>query len=219
MERSGYGIDRSPSAPSGRGGSTGVGRWLAILLAIGSLCGAPSIASETIRNVPPTPHGVAEGTPLEVIEEAIVQAAGERQWYGSVETPGLIVVSTTIRKHRATVEIGVDASRFWINYRDSSNLDFNPNDLTGWDQDGASRSRVVRKKGPRIHPNYNEWVEELARHIGARTNAIVLTEKTATAGCDQRSVADELEKLDRLRQRGVLTQEEFDGQKRKLLAQ
>lgn len=180
------------------------------------LAGA-ALASETIRNIAPTPHGIEAGTPLEVIEQALVQAAAEQQWFGALESPGVIVVSTTIRTHRATVAIGFDATNFWIDFRDSSNLDFNPKDLLRQDAGAAGRPRIV-KKGPRIHRNYNLWVEELAHHIAVRARSIAVADRTSAPACGPALVADELDKLDRLRQRGVLTQAEFDAQKQKLLA-
>lgn len=192
------------------GGRSIAGTVFASLLLAGA-----ALASETIRNIAPTPLGVDAGTPLEVIERALVQSAAERQWYGALESPGVIVVSTTIRTHRATVAIGFDATNFRIDYRDSSNLDFNPNDLMQRQFDAPSR---VLKKGPRIHANYNRWVRDLADHIRARIRPIVEEQVAAAATCEPGLIADELEKLDRLRQRGVLTQAEFDERKQKLLA-
>lgn len=176
-----------------------------------------SSASETIRNVPPAPHGAPETSSLDDIARAIVQAAGERQWYGGIERDGVIVVSTIVRTHRAVVEIGFDERNFWIDYRDSSKLDYNPNDLTRFERGSGSPKRVIQK-GPRIHANYNLWVAELAHNVAARTQHILTSVRTREGGTGPVLIADELEKLDQLRQRGVLTQHEFDAQKAKLLA-
>ncbi|MEZ4281280.1 MAG: SHOCT domain-containing protein [Myxococcota bacterium] len=170
--------------------------------------------SETIRNVPRTPHGAPEGSTLEDIGRAIQQVAGEQKWYGGVEGDGLIVVSTTIRTHRATVAIGYDAEAFWIDYRDSSNLDYNPNDLV---RRGPGMERPIVKKGPRIHGNYNVWVGDLAAHLGARIRSAVRSSQDPPTHVGPALIADELEKLDALRRRGVLTQSEFDAQKARLL--
>lgn len=129
----------------------------------------------------------------------------------------MVVVSTMVRTHRAQVEIGFDARNFWIDYRDSSNLDYNPNDLTRHVQGSGGQKRVI-KKGPRIHGNYNLWVEELAQHVAARVQPLVADDRTREIRTDPVLIADELDKLDQLRQRGVLTQQEFDAQKAKLLA-
>lgn len=181
------------------------------------LISSASWGSETIRNVATTAHGAPEGATLEEIGRAIVQAAGERQWYGSVEGPGLIVVSTVIRTHRASVEIGFDERNFRIDYRDSLNLDYNPKDLVRWG-DGGTRGRQVVTKGPRIHKSYNVWVQDLADHVALRLRPIITEARDRAVPAGPALVADELEKLDRLRQRGVLTQSEFDGQKAKLLS-
>ena len=73
-------------------------------------------------------------------------------------------------------------------------------------------------KGPVIHPNYNIWVATLAEQIrqsmrfppGAKESQAASTENAPL-------VADELEKLDALRQKGILTDEEFDLLKAKIL--
>lgn len=176
-----------------------------------------AFGSETIRNIPPAAHGAPAGSTLDAIAQAIEQAAGERQWYGGIERAGLTVVSTTIRTHRATVEIGFDEWNFWINYRDSSNLDYDPKDLTRFEAGGAAR-KIVVKKGPRIHGNYNLWVQDLAAHMASRIRTIITDEQGRDDQPSAVLIADELDKLDQLRQRGVLTQAEFDAQKAKLLA-
>ncbi len=149
---------------------------------------------------------------MESISRAIRQAAAERQWYVESEDSESIIVSTTVRDmHRATVVIGFDAVKFRIDYRDSSNLGYTLNDLTTW----RASQRIVVKKGPRIHGNYNYWVQALADHIATRTSSLIADHPPSTSPA---LIADELDKLDHLRARGVLTQEEFDAMKAKLLA-
>lgn len=190
------------------------GTVFAAIFLLSYLAAGLASGSETIRNVPRTPHGAPEGSTLEDIGRAIQQVAGEQKWYGGAEDDGLIVVSTTIRTHRATVAIGYDADAFWIDYRDSSNLDYNPNDLV---RRGPGVNRRVVKKGPRIHGNYNVWVGDLAAHLGARTRSAVRSPQDPPTHVGPALIADELEKLDALRRRGVLTQSEFDAQKARLL--
>ena len=98
---------------------------------------------------------------------------------------------------------------FWIDYKDSKNLDYNPKDLMGRDR---GKRRIVTK-GPRIHPNYNRWVAELADQI-----RLQMQNPPKRSNASPLLIADELDKLDKLRLRGVLTQGEFDQQKAKLLA-
>jgi len=73
------------------------------------------------------------------------------------------------------------------------------------------------KKGEWIHKNYNGWVEGLANEI-----RIAVHDPTKHREGPPREshpfVADELTKLHSLFERGVLTKEEFEGQKQKLLS-
>ncbi len=174
---------------------------------------ALAAASTTIRNVPPTRHFAPIGTPLVRIAAAIKLAADEEGWHIGGEAPGVIQALLRVRTHRASVTIGFDELNFWIDYLDSSNLDYSP--------DGRKKTKTRNEvKGPRIHRNYNRWVDQLAKSISIHTR--VPPESMSTDTVPARSpilIADELEKLDALRQRGVLSQEEFDQQKTKLLAQ
>ena len=188
---------------------------VAVVMTFG-LAAGNAAGSETIRNILPTAHGAPADASLEEISRAIEQAAGELQWYGASESAESIAVSTTVRqKHRATVMIGFDEANFWITYRNSSNLDYNASDVTMWTN---VDKRVVVGKGPRIHKNYNVWVQDLANHIAMRTRLLLADQRSQSPSPSPALIADELEKLDQLRARGVLTQEEFDAQKAKLLA-
>ena len=172
-----------------------------------------ALASETIRNNPPTPHFAPAGTPLADVAAAIRSAADEQHWRVVAEAPGVMRASLHVRSHEAVVAIGFDESNFWIEYQDSVNLDYSPNGL----RKTRTRSKI---QGPRIHRNYNIWVDRLAKTIAIR--AKVPPKANLTAPVSSRKpmlIADELEKLDALRERGVLSQEEFDQQKAKLLAQ
>ena len=74
-------------------------------------------------------------------------------------------------------------------------------------------------KGPRIHSNYNIWIDQLAKRIAIHTKVPPKSNLTDTAPSRNFIlIADELEKLDALRERGVLSQEEFEQQKIRLLA-
>jgi hypothetical protein len=82
----------------------------------------------------------------------------------------------------------------------------------------AAGRKVI--KGPVIHKNYNVWVDQLSKRIKIHTKDPPKAEKTETTSRkDPVFIADELGKLVILRQKGVLSQEEFDQQKAKLLAQ
>jgi len=183
-----------------------------------ALMGAhPAAASETIVDIPPTPHRAPAGTPLPDIAASIKQAAKDRTWVITDEDPGVLTADLLVRyKHRAIVRIGYDDLNYWIEYLDSENLDYSEKDRRRHTRPGRSAEVI---KGPRIHKNYNRWVRYLAKAIEFRTGnpprALVTNENT---GREPVFVADEIEKLDALRKRGVLTQKEFEHQKAKLLA-
>lgn len=184
-----------------------------ILLLIFSGVG-PSFAaaSVTIRNTPPTPHFAPAGTPLVDLAVAIRRAANEQGWRIIEEAPGVMQASLHIRSHEAVVTISFDETNFWIEYADSINLDYNPNSL----RKTRNRGEI---KGPRIHRNYNIWVDQLARKIAVYAKAPPKAKLTETAPSrNPILIADELERLDALRKRGVLSPEEFDQQKARLLA-
>lgn len=165
-----------------------------------------------LRNIPPTPHGAPVGTPLEELAASIRHAANVNGWQVIGSAPGSVMASLRVRnRHHCIVRIGFDETSYWIDYVDSENLDYSEKDL----RLPGPRGRVV--KGPRIHRNDNRWVASLAKaiEIGARMPVPV---SRPTRASSPPLIADELEKLDSLRQRGVLTQEEFDQQKKKLLA-
>jgi hypothetical protein len=182
---------------------------LLVLFAVGP---SIAVASVTIRNTPPTRHFAPPETPLVDLAAAIRRAAIEQGWQIVAEAPGAMRASLHVRSHEAVVTIGFDETNFWIDYDYSINLDYNPNTL----RKTRNRGEV---KGPRIHRNYNIWVDQLTKKIAIY--AKVPPKATLTEPAPSKNpilIADELEKLDALRQRGVLSQEEFDQQKAKLLA-
>jgi hypothetical protein len=185
---------------------------LVAVLMLSGLAPPFAAASTTIRNVAPTPHSAPVATSLATISASIRLAANNRGWIITEEAPGIMLASLHVRTHTAMVTIGFDESNYWIEYRDSVNLDYNPNDR---------RKTKTRRamKGPRIHRNYNTWVAELATNIETQTKFPPKPNLTGPApSVNLILIADELEKLDSLRERGILTQEEFDQQKAKLLA-
>ncbi len=166
--------------------------------------------SKTIENIPPWPHLAPVGTSPDRIVAAIIAAAEGQGWRVIGEAPGVVTAILVRRTHEAVIMIGYDELNFWIDYKDSKNLNYNPKDLMEPGRD----KRHIATKGPRIHPNYNRWVAELADQIVLR-----MQDSPKPSNALPLLIADELDKLDKLRQSGVLTQREFDQQKAKLLAQ
>ncbi|MEE3327567.1 MAG: SHOCT domain-containing protein [Myxococcota bacterium] len=186
-----------------------------LLLATLSPTSAHADRTASIRNIPPTPLHAPAGTPLADIAAAIRSAADSEQWIIVGESPGSMTARLHIRAHTATVTIQYTESTYQIDYLDSQNLDYKPDDLVLF---GSYKSKRKSINGPRIHNNYNIWVEDLGDSIEAYSyNPPKAESPKGAARPNPILIADELEKLDALRQRGVLTQEEFDQQKAKLL--
>lgn len=169
-------------------------------------------ATEMIVNFAPHPHGAPDSSTLEAIGDSIAEGALEAGWYVVERAPGDISLSITVRgKHKATVRVEFDEERVSLRYEDSVNLDYSPDGFTR--RIGHHEYHV---EGPRIHRNYNVWVTKLANRIDFRiAHPLVHPERGTSA--NPPLIADELEKLDKLRQRGVLTDAEFEHQKMKLL--
>lgn len=193
---------------------------VAVILSSLLLTAPPASAaqlSRTLKNVAPTPHRAPVGASMNAIAASIADAAQRHGWEVTEESPDALRASLWVRgRHHAIVRIGFDETNYWIDYVDSENLNYSDRDLRVPGPSG----RVV--EGPRIHPNYNRWVETLARAIEATTPRTPLAREEEPGpppvSTPRISVAEELEKLDSLRERGVLTQEEFDQEKAKLLS-
>jgi uncharacterized lipoprotein YmbA len=96
-------------------------------------------------NLAPIPTGQAEKRPtMDQIQKAIVMAGAGLGWNMSIQKPGHIVASISLRKHQATVDITYNETEYNITYKNSVNLDY---------------------KGSTIHSNYNGWVQNLDNAI------------------------------------------------------
>jgi len=188
-------------------------RAVGIVLAVAWMSPANTSArSATIENVPPTPHHAPPGTPQADLAEAVKLGVHSQGWVVLGSSPGATTAQLTIRSHTAIVVIRYDESDYQIDYLDSVNLNFNPNDKRSPGKNG----RLI--KGPRIHRNYNLWVKDLGRSVAAQLRTPPqAAAPPAASSLNTIMIADELKKLDVLRQQGILTQQEFDKQKARLL--
>ena len=88
---------------------------------------------------------VAGGLTHDQVREAITEAAESRNWTVKPLNDSTLLATLVIRsRHSATIEIPYDTTRYALNYKDSTNLDY---------EEGE------------IHENYNAWVEKLDRTI------------------------------------------------------
>ena len=71
---------------------------------------------------------------------AITAAAVHKGWRIIEEAPGVVTAVLLIRSHEAVVTIGYDESSFWVDFKDSTNLNYNPKDLMGTGKTGEASS-------------------------------------------------------------------------------
>ena len=108
------------------------------LLLVGCITTQP-INTVSVTSLP----GVVTASEQDV-RKAITLALNQRGWRVVSEQPGVIEASVDVRDHQAIVDITYSATGYGIQYKDSTNLDHNGNN---------------------IHRNYNKWVVLLDREI------------------------------------------------------
>ena len=84
--------------------------------------------TKTIENIPPWPHLAPVGTSPDRLVAAITAAAEDQGWRVIGEAPGVVTAILVRRSHEAVITIGYDELNFWIDYKDSKNLNYNPKD-------------------------------------------------------------------------------------------
>lgn len=136
----------------------------------------------------------------EEVRAAIIEGCLASEWVAVVDDEGQVRATLNIKnKHFAEVEIPYSASSYSIIYTSSTNLNYNEARQT-------------------IHRNYNRWVLRLSQSIDkVLRNPPPPTTNTPESG--EGDIYSEILKLDDLRNRGLLTDEEFETEKRKLLTE
>ena len=120
--------------------------FLATLVALLAACAEP------IYNVKDAPVTTNMSSPtLDDVTQAIRRAGASLGWQMKEETPGHMVGTLNLRKHQAIVDITYNLNEFSIQYRDSSNLDYD---------------------GTNIHRNYNGWIHNLENQIKVQLTAL-----------------------------------------------
>jgi opacity protein-like surface antigen len=76
----------------------------------------------------------------------IVAGCVDKHWVPAVVSPTVIDATLNVRQHSVTVRIVYSKSGYTIDYKDSTNLDYNA-------------------KKNRIHSKYNQWVSNLNKAI------------------------------------------------------
>ena len=114
-----------------------------------TLCLGMSTASrgaQPIQNVNDAPVVSANPVQLQQVKPAIMIAGTSLGWKMAEVSPGLIQGTLILRKHTAIVDIPYSTAKYSIVYKSSINLD---------------------EKDGQIHRNYNSWVQNLSKKIGA----------------------------------------------------
>lgn len=104
-----------------------------------------------VYSVTDAPVNSASDVDANDVKKAIISAGAGLGWQMKEVKPGHIVGSLFIRKHSAIVDIPYSASSYSIQYKDSTELNYDGNN---------------------IHSNYNGWVQNLDNAIRARLAAL-----------------------------------------------
>jgi hypothetical protein len=106
-----------------------------------------------IYNVASSPVTSNKPATAESVQKAIARAGASLGWQMASREPGKMEGILVLRDHRAVVDIAYDAAQYSIQYRDSSNLNYDSG-------------------GQTIHNNYNGWIQNLDRAIRAQLSAM-----------------------------------------------
>ena len=190
---------------------------LRILMLVLVLAPAVVDAREPILNLEDVPISMkADGTSFTVQEAraGIIRGCVAGGWAPFVDSEGVIHASLNVRdKHFAEVEILVTPTTYSVQYASSKNLDY------------KTYNHHYRDQRPRIHENYNIWIDRLSDSINKELHAPsqnagptpVEPHPDAVTDRDRSDVYSKILMLDDMRNRGILTDEEFDAEKKKLL--
>ncbi len=145
-----------------------------------------------------------DGTPFspEEVGAMIIEGCAARGWSATLESDGMISASILVRgKHLAQIAIPFSPTNYSLLYVSSDNLDYNPRKNT-------------------IHRNYNKWVLKLSRTIGQMFSRGIQNSQESvfdTTSADDGDVYTKLLQLGELREKGIISEEEFQAEKSRLL--
>lgn len=107
-----------------------------------------------ITNVQNSPVNVSKQNPsLDEVTKAIIRAGVGLGWQMTPQKPGLMQGRLALREHVAVVDIRYNTKSYSIDYKDSTNLNYD-----------ASKGQ--------IHRNYNGWVQRLDNAIQSQLSAL-----------------------------------------------
>jgi hypothetical protein len=146
------------------------------------------------------------GFSLEEVRALIMNGCTRRDWKPDYEGSSVITCSILVRgRHFVKVEIPFSEVDYSIYYLDSDQMEYNPEKQS-------------------IHRKYNGWVNNLRLMIDqqfseavAKPPGTIVEEHSSGAADEGRYEA--LLKLGELRDKGLISEEEFEAEKAKLLGQ
>jgi hypothetical protein len=125
-----------------------VTQWAAIVVSAGVLLAAGCRTPTPVYNVTNAPVVGSKANPsADEVGKAIQRAGATLGWQMKPVKPGNMLGTLVLRKHVAVVDINYNASSYSINYKDSTELNYD---------------------GQNIHPNYNGWIQNLDKAIKAQ---------------------------------------------------
>ncbi|MDZ7805003.1 hypothetical protein [Thiohalophilus sp.] len=118
-------------------------KWMmmGLLVTVAALAGC---RSNPVMNVDDAAISLQNEPSIEQVEKAIIRAGASLGWNIKKLAPGKMEGRLMLRSHVAVVDITYDTKSYSIEYKDSTNLDYD---------------------GTNIHSNYNGWVQNLNRNI------------------------------------------------------
>ena len=123
-------------------------RWTAVIVSALILVAAGCRGAVPVYNVTEAPVAASKPNPsLDDVGKAVQRAGATLGWQMKQTKPGHMLGTLNLRKHVAVVDVNYSAQSYSVNYKDSTELDYD---------------------GQNIHPNYNGWIQNLDKAIKAQ---------------------------------------------------
>lgn len=180
--------------------------FLILLIASIAFVRAEAARIVNLENLAIPERSDGSGFSLEEVRALIMNGCTRRDWKPNYEGGSVITCSILVRsRHFVKVEISFSEVDYSIYYLDSDQMDYN----------AAKQS---------IHRKYNGWVNNLRLMIDQQFSEAIakppgsIAEELAAGTADQERY-EALLKLGELRDKGLISEEEFEAEKAKLLNQ
>jgi len=123
-------------------------RWAAVIVSALILVAAGCRGAVPVYNVTDATVAASKPNPsLDDVGKAVQRAGATLGWQMKQTKPGHMLGTLNLRKHVAVVDVNYSAQSYSVNYKDSTELDYD---------------------GQNIHPNYNGWIQNLDKAIKAQ---------------------------------------------------